>query len=61
MNGIVNVYTKKRQISKGESKWEIETNAKGEQLYFDAYGNIVTLAEGGDPNTPVMKDVPVMV
>lgn len=61
MNGIVDVYTKRRQISEGESKWEQETNANGEPLYFDKYGNVLTLAEGGDVNTPVMKDVPIMV
>ena len=61
MNGIVDVYTKRRQISEGESRWEQETNANGEPLYFDKYGNVLTLAEGGDPNTPVMRDVPIMV
>lgn len=61
MNGIVDVYTKRRQISEGESRWEQETNANGEPLYFDKYGNVLTLAEGGDINTPVMKDVPIMV
>lgn len=61
MNGIVDVYAKERQLSRSESKWEQDTNPSGEPLYFDKYGNAVTLAEGGDPNTPVMKDVPIMV
>lgn len=35
MNGIVDVYTKGRQISHSESKWEQEKNTNGELLYFD--------------------------
>lgn len=61
MNGIVDVYAKERQLSRSESKWEQDTNPSGEPLYFDKHGNAVTLAEGGDVNTPVMKDVPIMV
>ena len=61
MNGIVDVYAKKRQISKGESKWVQMKDPNGELLYFDKYGNIKTQAEGGNPNVPVMEDVPIMV
>lgn len=61
MNGIVDVYAKKRQISKGESQWQQMRNTNGELLYFDKYGNITTLEEGGNKEVPVMEDVPVMV
>ena len=61
MNGIVDVYAKKRQISKGESKWVQMKDPSGELLYFDKYGNTKTIAEGGNPEVPVMEDIPVMV
>lgn len=61
LNGLVDVYAKEKQLSKSESKWEQDRNPNGELLYFDKNGNVVTLAEGGDINTPVMTDVPVMV
>ena len=68
MNGIVDVYAKKRQISSSESEWQQETDANGNKLWFDKNGIIGPrkLDENGEPilsvgDVPVMKDVPIMV
>lgn len=68
MNGIVEVYTKKRQISTSESKWEQSTDVNGNKEWIDKNGNLVTreLDSEGNPilqegDVPFMKDVPVMV
>lgn len=61
MNGIVDVYWKRTQISATETTWEQEVDEFGNKLYFDSYGNIVTLEQGGNEEMPVMQNVPVMV
>lgn len=60
MNGIVDNYAKSPQISKMSLHEEQETR-NGQKLYFDKHGNIATLEEGGNPDAPVMKDVPDIV
>jgi len=57
MNGIVDVYAKKKQISKAETKEVQETDANGKPLFFDRDGKITEV----DTGVPVMKDVPLMV
>lgn len=62
MNGITNIYFMKPQknnVTKLQKTQAI--NDKGEALYFDQYGNILTLEEGGDENLPVLEDEPVIV
>lgn len=57
MNGIVDVYAKKRQISQSETREVQETDANGKLLYFDKFGNITTDVT----EVPVMTDIPIMV
>ena len=59
MNGIVDNYWKKRQISQSELKLEQETDYNGNPLFFtgDESGNTTTV----DTGKPVMKYVPIMV
>ena len=57
MNGIVDVYMKKTQISQGESKLQQEVDYNGQPLFFEEDGTITT----EDTGVPVMKGVPIMV
>ena len=57
MNSIVDVYAKKKQISRSETKEVQETDANGKPLFFDKNGNITET----DTGVPVMKDIPIMV
>lgn len=59
MNGIVDNYAKKRQISQSELKLEQETDYNGNPLFFtgDESGNMTT----ADTGLPVVKYVPIMV
>lgn len=59
MNGMVDNYFKRRQVSQSELKLVQETDANGNPLFFtdDDSGNITT----EDTGKPVMKDVPLMV
>ena len=57
MNGIVDNYMKKTQISQGESKLQQEVDYNGQPLFFEEDGTITTT----DTGVPVMKDVPIMV
>lgn len=60
-NGIVDTYSKKRQVTNSQTEWKQETDAAGNKLYFDENMNAVTLEEGGNEKLPVMEDVPIMV
>ena len=57
MNGIVDVYMKKTQISQGESKLQQEVDYNGNPLFFTEDGTITN----EDTGIPVMKGVPIMV
>lgn len=59
MNGIVDNYAKKRQVSQSELKLEQETDYNGNPLFFtgDESGNTTT----DDTGLPVVKYVPIMV
>ncbi|MCD8207239.1 MAG: hypothetical protein LUD72_04795, partial [Bacteroidales bacterium] len=57
MNGMVNTYWKKPQVSQSELNLEQETDYNGNKLYFEQNGNITT----EDTGVPVLKYVPVMV
>lgn len=59
MNGIVDNYGKRRQISQGELRYEQETDYNGNPLFFtdDISGNMTT----EDTGKPVGKWAPVMV
>lgn len=60
MNGIVDTYTKKTQLSNSSYHTEIETR-DGKPLYWNKFGEAVTLEEGGDKDCPVIKYVPDVV
>lgn len=57
MNGIVDVYMKKTQVTQGESKLQQEVDYNGNLLFFTEDGTITTENTG----IPVMKGVPMMV
>lgn len=59
MNGIVDNYWKRRQLSQSELRLEQETDYNGNLLYFtsDGSGNVTTENTG----LPVYKYVPIMV
>lgn len=59
MNGMVNTYYKKPQVSHSELALEQETDYDGNKLFFEAdgSGNTTTV----DTGIPVMKYVPIMV
>nr|DAF63725.1 MAG TPA: hypothetical protein [Podoviridae sp. ctz6O13] len=59
MNGMVDNYFKRRQVSQSELKLVQETDYNGNPLFFtdDNSGNTTT----EDTGKPVMKDVPLMV
>ena len=60
MNGMVDTYIKKTQLSNSQYHAEQETR-DGQQLYWNKFGEAVTLEEGGDENCPVFKYVPDVV
>ena len=57
MNGIVDNYMKKTQVSQSESRLKQEIDYNGQPLFFEEDGTITTT----DTGIPVMKDVPIMV
>jgi len=57
MNGIIDNYAKKRQISQSEIKEVQETDDNGKPLFFAEDGNVTD----EDTGVPVMKDVPLEV
>lgn len=57
MNGIVDVYMKKTQVSQGETKLQQEVDYNGKPLFFTEDGTITD----EDTGIPVMKGVPIMV
>jgi hypothetical protein len=57
MNGIVDVYAKKKQVSRSETQEVQEKDANGKPLFFDRDGRITEV----DTGVPVMKDVPLVV
>ena len=62
MNGIISTYMMKPQKNNvTRLKKSIALNDKGEELYFDEYGNQLTLAEGGNKDLPVWDNEPVIV
>lgn len=60
MNGMVDNYLKKTQLSNSSYHTEIETR-DGKELYWNKLGEAVTLEEGGDKQCPVVKYVPDVV
>ena len=57
MNGLVDVYMKKTQVSQSESKLQQEVDYNGNPLFFKEDGTITE----EDTGVPVMKGVPIMV
>lgn len=57
MNGIIDNYAKKRQISQSEIKEVQETDDNGKPLFFAADGTTTDI----DTGVPVIKDVPLEV
>lgn len=57
MNGMVDVYMKKTQVSQGESKMQQEIDYNGNPLFFNEDGTLTN----EDTGVPVMKGVPIMV
>ena len=57
MNGIVDVYMKKTQVSQSETKLQQEVDYNGKPLFFNEDGTITD----EDTGVPVMKGVPIMV
>ena len=60
MNGMVDNYMKKTQLSNSQYHAEIDTR-NGQNLYWNKLGEATTLEEGGDENCPVIKYVPDVV
>lgn len=59
LNGTINTYYMKSQENKVGKILQIQdTDINGNKLYYDEYGNILTLEEGGDKDMPVMKNQP---
>ena len=59
LNGTINTYYMKSQENKvGKILQVQDTDINGNKLYYDEYGNILTLEEGGDKDMPVMKNQP---
>ena len=60
MNGLVDNYAKKTQLS--DSSYHTEQDTRdGKPLYWNKLGEAVTEEEGGDINCPVIKYVPDVV
>ena len=57
MNGIVDNYMKKTQVSQSESRLKQEIDYNSQPLFFEEDGTVTTT----DTGIPVMKDVPIMV
>lgn len=60
MNGLIDNYSKHRQVSNSSSHLEQETR-DGKPLYWNKQGEAVTLEEGGEEDCPVLKYVPDIV
>lgn len=59
LNGTISTYYMKPQENKVGKMMQIQdTDINGNKLYYDEYGNILTLEEGGDKDMPVMKNQP---
>lgn len=57
MNGMVDVYMKKTQVSSIETKLQQEMDYNGNLLFFEEDGTLTTVNTG----VPVLKGVPIMV
>ena len=61
LNGIWSVYSKQPQLSNSELSHVQRKDSNGQLMYFDKNQIPKTIEQGGDPNLPVMEDVPIMV